>query len=324
MLNGILHENDAATILAWTFGLFGIVANIYVIFLTVRRYMLYHKTGKSGIIYTFLIANLAVADLCGSFYCVIIAGADYFYGRYHSDLYICELNKTCNNLTNIWLLNSMCSVARFVSIIAIYVPTFITLIIAIDRYRAIVYPYNSKRLTMAQIRRTTSISWLIVIIFAIIAIVKSWELQKLNEFDDFTNMCQYGNTTNQFFQIIAILTFVIIISCYLSTTVLYAKIITYMRQNRKNLAAIDKSCFKSKVNAEKHVTIVTSIIILTNMISWLPGLIIMIASYVDSPFTHTPIDQYLSLVGFLCLFINSALNPILYLIFTSTFCKRCC
>ena len=324
MLNGILHRNGAATILAWIFGLFGIAANICVIFIAGKRYTAHHKTNRGRHIYTFLIANLAIADFCGSLYCVIIAIADYYYGKNHHDLFSCDLNNTCNNLTNIWLSNPGCSIARFLAMIAIYVSALITLIIAVDRYRAVVYPYNQKRLSTKQIHLVTLVSWLVGITAATITLVKSFDSLNLNRFDDFTNMCYYSDPETVFFQVFTIITFVVIIGSYISTSILYSMIVIFLRHNRIKLKSIDHNCLRSRLHAEKHVTIITSIITFSNLISWLPGLAVAIGNIADNPFLQTTIGQAISIVGFMLLFVNSLFNPIIYITLTSKYCKLCC
>ncbi|EDV21345.1 uncharacterized protein TRIADDRAFT_60282 [Trichoplax adhaerens] len=122
----LLEDNQVARGLAWSFGILGIISNIYVFmgkFRRCRRIFSRHKRtapeyavndstndSKNKRVSVFFINNLAVADLLGSFYLLTIASADYHYHLQYSgnqNKYNYHSNQTIN--TKSWRCKSTLS-----------------------------------------------------------------------------------------------------------------------------------------------------------------------------------------------------------------------
>lgn len=316
METGLYQGNIAAINISWIFGLIGVFGNVYVIYISIWRYLSKENAKvKLGRVHNFLITNLAIADLFGSVYLLIIASADRYYAEHYTDIYSCFSNNSCENLTNIWVQTSTCSFSRFLANIATILPALITLIIAFDRYTVIVLPHNARyHLDMNSVKYEVILSWLFALSITIVSNVQSSRLYQPNNFRLFTNMCYFSRLDDGVFRVYAFVAFSTTIIVYLITMGLYTAIILHIRRCRHQVNTLFVTTRIYNRRLETRLCIITGILAITNLISWLPAVSVYIATVLRSPFILSTAGYHFSIITYLLLFANGCINPISYTI----------
>lgn len=325
MTTGLLQGNIGAIIILWLFGIVGIPANIYVIYSSIHENISKHRNSiRINKVHTFLITNLAIADLLGCIYLVIIAIADHHYASNYAELYSCDFRNSCYNRTNIWVKSQTCSLARFIGNMATIMPAPITFMISIDRYNKIIKRSddNPWRLTLYRVKVLILFSWLVSVSIAIISNIRSKELYDPHNFRSFTNTCYFNDFYDAAFQIFVIAGFGMVICLYAITLVFYILIIIYIHRARRKVTSSSRT-FAILKRAETHLGVVTGILAITNLLSWLPALIFFVNNISSSQLISSRAGYHISIVGFLILFANSSTNPISYTLLLSKRFKSC-
>ncbi|RDD36749.1 G-protein coupled receptor GRL101-like protein [Trichoplax sp. H2] len=325
MTSGILQGIIAASLICWIFGIIGVLANFYVICSSFRAFL--SKNGKKfrfNKIHTFLIINLAIADFFGSLYLVVIASADRYYLYYHSNIYHCYFQSYCHNVTNIWVLTPTCSFARFLANIATFLPTFLTLYIAVDRYTTVVKPHGKYRLTLDHAKILVVGAWMIALSVTIISNIRSDQLYDPHNFRIFTNVCYFTDILDPVFQIVATIGFALGILFYIATMILYIAIIVCIHRARYRISDLVVQNRSSRSRAQMRLSIITGVLAVTNFLSWFPSLVVFIGNAMRLEFLLSYIGYHLSIIAYLLLFVNSCMNPVCYTILISNHSKRLC
>ncbi|RDD35842.1 hypothetical protein TrispH2_012167, partial [Trichoplax sp. H2] len=122
MASSFLQNNEAARILAWSIGIAGILCNFAILWynykykllkINIQNPLANHRqqsARKTSTVTNHLICQLAIANLLGSIYLIIIPSADLYYGYHYPNLY---RNPNRKNVTNPWLLSPFCHLSRF-------------------------------------------------------------------------------------------------------------------------------------------------------------------------------------------------------------------
>ena len=323
----VLQNNIYASVLFWIFGLAGLFGNSWVIYTCYDKYRSSRKTGKRFSVHMLLIGNLALADLYGSLYLIIISVGD-LNSRINNDKYynnvVCYLNnKTCNQ-ENIWTASVACPIARGLASLTFQLSGLVTLIISIDRYIAIVKPYTSHSLTMKTSIILVGITYIYSLSIMIVIVDRSAKQRYLYDFDSFLNLCYYSNFFDNVFLNITYFSFSIIISTYIASMVLYILVIVSIRRSRKQFTSFSNTNVINRNIAEKRICVITGILAVTDLIAWLPALIFTVFEKIRHPFARTKLGNDLGTISFLLLFINSATNPITFISMTNQKLKDFC
>ncbi|RDD41382.1 G-protein coupled receptor GRL101-like protein [Trichoplax sp. H2] len=316
----VLQGEIFSTIFCWMVGIIGCSANAYVIYATSKR--LFSKLGNDmGRIHALLIGNLAIADICGGFYLIIIAIGDLHsrnQNSYHFENILCSNNSTCSpKIHNRWIFSVSCSVARFLGLFTLHLPAFLTLLMAIDRYFCIVKPYSTYQITLTKATIIVALLYVYALSIVILVMIRSENKLDPYETDSFFNLCLYTNFSDRLFIAVTYVGFGIYILSYCSSMIFYALIAASIRRSRRRFTTNAKPSLFRRINLEKRISLMTGILALANLLSWLPALVYTILELSNAPFTDTSIGDRLDIVVYLFLFINSAVNPIIYIIMTS-------
>lgn len=321
MWNAILHGNGVAIGISWTFGIIGVIANAYIIFNYIRDCREKHRR-KTSKIHSFLIANLATADLCGATYLIILSSADLYYTTNHYKRFSCAINSSCANVTNIWLTNPACYFTRFISNLSVFMPAMFTLVIAVDRFVSIATPHSVHRFTLPNIKIIVCICWLLGITIAGLVTIQAIVTLDPTDFDDFTNLCAFSNVSGLFFRIYASTSIIVIVMSYSFSLILYIWIFHHLRKMKRRLTCISHIIIGTRAGIEKKVGIITAFLALTNTIIWIPCMILFLMDILNNSLVETTLGQQVTIVSFLLIFANASANPISYNFLTNQNLQR--
>ena len=319
MFYSLLQGNQAGRILAWIIGILGVLANLGILLNYLKNK--YAKpsfditfiksrnasSSKSRIIAGFLIRQLALADLLGALYLIIIASADSYYGYRYPQLY--QVPNPINQ-TNIWLQNPLCHIARFCFYISSVLSIVITLVIACDRFVVVVFPHSRARLNLFKCRIIILLCWVLCSAYALLPTVRGIiGLPKLStKFILRLNMCLYMDEIKSILRTFFTARLVIYYCSCCIIALLYFIIIIYVRYKRRRIA--------TRMNQIEHRIIVTMMLItLVNAFSLLPSTILFklplaIRSLKDM--------EYIITIAMIITFCNAVINPFIYLYLSSS------
>ena len=315
---GILQGNIAAIIILWSFGIVGVIANLIVIYISVRnKYFTRRFINQFHDVHNILITNLSIIDLLGCIYLLIISGADAYYSLIEPYKYGCFFTNSCHNYTNTWAISPMCSVARYIANIATITPAFITLFIAFDRYTKIIKFRSRYRFTTKRCKIAVAVAWLLSITFSTFMCIRAIQLKQPHSFRNYNNVCGFPNPNDFLFRMFSFAGFISAIGSYAISMILYLFIIYRIQEARHKIFDLRERAKRNTRTAEIRLCIITGILALTNFCSWLPNLVSFNISEIRSTVSlKVSIAYYhLSLLGYFLVFINSCANPVCYIIF---------
>ncbi|EDV19352.1 uncharacterized protein TRIADDRAFT_3737, partial [Trichoplax adhaerens] len=270
----------------WLIGCTAFIGNIAVFSMHVKE----TKCKKNGVP-SFLIANLAVADFSVANYMLIIAISDRFYSN----------NKFGVNSEQ-WLRSMPCLFACFICCAASLMSVFMMLIISIDRFICMVYPFSKRKLTLKSALLLVMGFWLFSITFVGVPVVYSIGADGDNRLHGYSSICMSSNVLNPYFKMWITAYVSITIICWIITCFLYTKMLNSIRQSSQQVR-------KSENSKDKRITIRLFLILITDLISWIPYYIIFMQVL------HTSESVNILTLQFVIIFalpINSAVNPCLY------------
>ncbi|EDV19353.1 uncharacterized protein TRIADDRAFT_62166 [Trichoplax adhaerens] len=273
----------------WLVGCIAFIGNIAVFTLHIKSI----KTKKNPVP-IFLIANLAISDFIVANYLLIIAIGDRFYSHYN---FAVESEH--------WLRSIPCLLACFICCAASLMSVFMMLIISIDRYVCIVYPFSERKLTVKSAFLLVACCWLFSIIFVGIPVMYSVGADGDNRLHGYSSICMASNVSNPYFKWWITAFTLITIICWIITCILYGKMLSSIRQSSRNVR-------KSKsISKDKRIAIRLFLILVTDLISWIPYYIVFMHVLSTS---HSVDMIALQFTIIFALPINSAVNPCLYVI----------
>ncbi|RDD47553.1 G-protein coupled receptor GRL101-like protein [Trichoplax sp. H2] len=316
----LLQNNPVARILAWTFGIMGILGNLTILWhqhkcklLKIRAHNSsnthqQHATRKTSLVTRYLICNLAIADLLGSIYLIIIASADVYYGYHYPNVF---RNPNRGNVTNPWLLSPFCHLSRFIFFLSSIMSIALTFVIAVDRFIAVIFPYSKFRFDLYRCRIITTACWFIVICYALIPTIRHLIYRITKGFDSNSNLCLYRDVvrkhTFNFIRSRQIIYFILTGAII----VLYNAIIIYVKLKSSNM--------RSQLNkVEKKIFLVMLFITISNIFTLLPTFLVMIFSNNREFNISIQSFQLMLPIFIFAIYFSAAINPIIYFVFTNS------
>lgn len=279
-------------IFIWFIGCFAFIGNIVVFILHTKE-----RKSKKNQVPSFLISNLAIADFCVANYLLIIAIGDLIYSHI----------KFAND-SELWLRSMPCLFACFIACSASLMSVFMMLIISIDRYLCIVHPFSKQRLTIKTASMLILGFWLFAIIFVAIPVIFSIDADGDNRLHGYSSICMASNIINPFFKWwTTVYTFITIV-CWIITCILYTKMLNSIRKSSQKVR-------KSENNKDLRITIRLFLILITDLVSWIPYYIVFLQFLLTSTSVNIISLQFVIIFA---LPINSAVNPCLYTISSQT------
>ncbi|EDV19368.1 uncharacterized protein TRIADDRAFT_733, partial [Trichoplax adhaerens] len=273
-------------ILVWVIGGLALVGNSIVLFIYIFKIK-----KRNEPVPILLITNLAVSDLLMASYTLIIGSADLRYrGSY------------AKNAEN-WLQSSPCLIATFLCCISSLMSVLMMLMISIDRYIYIAFPYSTKRISEDSAKFIIGILWLCSIAFIGLPVAFSINAEGDRRLHAYTSICMASNRTNKFFYgwLLAYTSLTLI--CWLITCTLYGHMLIVIRRTSTDANN------NSSSDADKRIALRLFAIVLTDFISWCPYYIYIIFMISDAN-AYMPVTFQFAVI--LALPINSAINPFLY------------
>lgn len=248
---------------------------------------------KATIITAYLMTNLAASDFLMAIYLLIILIADLYYN---------DLRFGLNSET--WLGSPFCLFACGINILSSVTSVFIMVVISIDRYICIVHPFSNRNLTLKRVRITMFSIWFCTCIFTITPIMMSLGQPGYRRYYTYSSICLANNFQILYYKIwmISYLTFIAI--AWIIMVSFYTSIFISLRKSRH------KTHLSATLRNNKIVSIRLSIILLSDLICWLPYYYVTLLGLFS---TDGRIDVIsLQFVGIFALPINSAINPFIY------------
>lgn len=307
----ILQEYDSLRVVSWILGTSGFIANvsvimwmIYSMYNPLKRFHRKNIRNISNNPSLLIIFNLAVADLLGALYLIILAVSD----KIHR-----ASNGTPNEngtYENTWIVSPTCFAGRILSQIWLLMSIFITVLITVSRFIPVVYPYSTSEITVKKARIALISFWIISIAIAICGATESLTLAytKLNHYSILGHLCQLESPDTPLLRAIVYGELVFGVVAYFGTIILYIIIACKLRKSR----AITTSITSRRNSAESKVHLIIAWIVLTNVISWIP---ITTMTILEGFIDHFISEQYyISPLLVLLLFLNNVINPVVYLI----------
>ncbi|EDV19931.1 uncharacterized protein TRIADDRAFT_32666, partial [Trichoplax adhaerens] len=304
-----LLANPSLRIFTWIVSILAVIGNALVI-------LLYRRDSKAGHpVPKLVVSHLAFADFLMGLYLLIIAIADML-TRHDYGIYSVYWNK-----------HPMCLLASFLMSLSSFMSVFMMLLIGIDRYICIVYPFSNKRLDMATTKKTLGLAWVISIGYIAGPIVYSINKPYTQTVYGDSPVCVPINLSHKFFYLwlssYIFLTFLM----WIIVTILYIRLFIKVKQSGRSIRR------NQKTNQEHRMAIRLFLICITDIVCWLPFYFVFwlsviqirrgeAHSYLNSGFSVILRFTILPYVVVFALPINSAINPFLYTFTSSNFTDR--
>ena len=307
----------------WLIGLNAIAGNIFV-FLWQKRHTRPNK------VFTLLLCNLAASDFLMGIYMVIITSADLYFG----DNFPMQ--------SEVWRSGITCRIAGALSIISSEASVFFVMIVSIDRYISIRFPFSTKKMGKRATLVIAVFTWVIAFLLGTIpsvlsgvkfefydnshvcvglplTLIKTYVTNKIFKvkkipheyveyvwiyYKEHTFITRYNGSTNGLFFSTAVFLGLNSI-CYLIILGCYIEIVRAVRRSSKRAGR--------SLEMQQQIKLTTKVtaIVVTDFCCWFP--VIILGILVQLRVITLPPSVYAWCVTFV-LPINSAINPYLYTI----------
>jgi hypothetical protein len=278
-----LLRAESYRIFLWLICVCAVTGNVFCLAFRFRR-----KHVSKGAFNTF-VSSLCVSDFLMGVYIVIIGAADVtFQGRYARH----ELS---------WLQSPACEVAGFLSLLSCEVSSLIILLITLDRFLVLRFPFSSARFGKRSAVTACLVTWFLGLLLAavpLLPVTSHWQ------FYSQTGICIPLPVTRQDFEgrgyatgVLIILNFLLFLLIAVGQTFIYWSV-------QKNAMTADTTRKTQDTTIARRLITVA----VTDFLCWFPiGLCGLLA------LTGVPIPGEVSVaMAIFVLPLNSALNPFLY------------
>ena len=332
----ILHDNYLIIILSWLSGLIGIFGNIYVLSFTLAemkvvdtirsRFHFPPSTPTNSMrkqTFNILITNLAISDLLGSCYLIILAGSDIHYRYINVTLADLQVYNSSHNVTpamntkifvySLWLSDPVCYILRFIHVIAITQSVNLAVLIAIDRYLRIIYPYSTTlRMTSKHALLNTLISWVASFILAIIdnnyaKLNRNFDISKKGLYL-YNNLCTI-TVSNPYAKKYLPVMIIVGLVLYIAVIYMYTRIAFKVRKVN-SINSVKSNAADHKM--ERSVLLIACLITVTNFLLWFPAFISgLITSFANESIFKN--ETFMTAIAVFAIIFqsNSGINPII-------------
>lgn len=238
-----------------------------------------------------LLLNLAIADFLMSIYLFIIAIANQYY-RNHYGTY-----------AESWLRSAACSLAFFFGSLSSFMSVMMMLLISVDLCLRVSDPfrYRSGNHIFKRFKIVIITFWLLYSLYIGIPAITSYNTSSSHRIYKHSSICMPSNVHNIYLKGWILATTFITVSIWLAICILFFLVFLKAYQSRTSVR-------RSLISSDRKLVRKLSLILLTDLISWLPYFFIMFKAIATNA-----IDIFeLKFVIIFALPINSALNPFLY------------
>ncbi|RDD44628.1 G-protein coupled receptor GRL101-like protein [Trichoplax sp. H2] len=329
-MESVLNSNTIARIFGWTLSIIGFIGNSTVIVMNhnLRKRktypnqqadsILHHRYNSSrlGKITLFLFTNLAVSDLFTVVHLFIILSADAHYNIWQRNNTQIENNSSILDLPNQWLKSPFCFLARFIIQLTFHLSIGISLIVTTDRYISILHPTSKYKLTYRIAKRSVLLFWLTSLLIASILVISSVFLTDYHVWLVYANLCITADINIIFIRILSFLSIAWALLATIIITFMYVMIFKTVKSVRLVL--------RSQCSIyERKVLKMAVIIVIANVISWLPIGFAAVIRITKSPLLQNFTYERTIPILLMCVTMTAAINPFIY-IFSSYYqpCTR--
>ncbi|EDV24193.1 expressed hypothetical protein [Trichoplax adhaerens] len=290
--------------------------------------------------FNILTFNLAISDLFGCIYLIILAAADLHYRKKlfwndstdpnhrHSRHEHREDHCARYNLTNPseeWVTSISCHMARILYIAATTQSVNIILCIAIERYICICYPSQFHNMITAFITKlAVGFGWLLALLMSILIVIfakLTWDSNDhIRVFSyRYHNLCIFDNIQRPFIRILLVIQYTICMIIYGVIISLYIAITLKLKWIRQS-----GSIMFNAAKGEKNVLAVAIATGATNLLCWFPGTFTAFGIMISWPSIKVHHLEFIRVSPVLILLFpaNCCLNPILHVFITSKFGRK--
>lgn len=355
----LLQDNHVARALAWSFGILGILSNIYVLmgkFRRCRRSYSRHKRiaptyavsdtineAKNKRISVFFINNLAVADLLGSLYLLCIASADYHYHLHHSNGRHLHHSNHISNNQSAWVKSGTTQAILSAGSIAVAfsnqtisakwledpVCSIARLLITIDSFMSVLITLciaTDRYITIihhrSRYRITRRRAIIIMAICWLLGITCSVYIviRSFHTVDEDVSSGIFRNLCMYGnLNDIPLRIFLFLSIGLWSVSYLLVLILYTKIIYHVRRVTLVKT---RRITAERYLLVIAVMIAITNLACWLPAILITIFKLLQLSIIYSRLFIQLLPIGIFLLAINSAINPLIYSILSNKMCKR--
>ena len=285
-----LMKNKTLQICIWILGILAFLGNLLVII-----WRIIDK--EENRVHSFLLTNLAVADMFMGVYLLTIAIVD---ARWQGEYFKHDTK---------WRAGIGCQVIGVLSMLSSEVSVLILTVITIDRFVCIIFPFKFKRLTYKSAVFTCAVVWILGVVISVIPITGiDYFYDKSGDFGFYSRsaVClplQLSEGTPAGWEYSA--SFFIGLNFVSFTFILVAYILMFWTVKRSARAVRSTSLNKESAMAKRLIFIV-----MTDFCCWMPIIIISILSLTGN--FYDPDKIAFVWIAVFVLPLNSSLNPILY------------
>ena len=292
-------KNKGIQVCVWILGLSALIGNLFVIIMRVMA-------KEDNKVHSFLLTNLAVADLLMGVYLLIIAAKDRAWqGEYFKHDIEWRSGRTCEFTGGLSMLSSEVSVLMLT-------------LITTDRLICIVFPFRIKRIGLKLAYVIVTAIWvfgIVVSIIPILAIDYFYDSKRQVGFYGKSAVClplQLSAEKQAGWEYAVAIFIALNFASFLYIVVVYVAMFITVKQMSRRVRS-------TNVNRESQMAKRLVFIILTDLLCWMPVIIIGLLSILDK-FHDPEKDAYVWIAVFV-LPVNSSINPILYT-FSTPLVKR--
>ncbi|XP_048584949.1 uncharacterized protein LOC5515157 isoform X2 [Nematostella vectensis] len=282
----------------WIIGFLALVGNFYVLlywnFLTPEDH--HHRAHPKARVQSFLLTNLAVADLLMGVYLWIIAIQGV---RWTGEYFRYDVQ---------WRTGMLCQVAGAISTLSSEVSIVIMLIITADRLNCIVFDIRARPLGIKPARVICAFVWLLFTIMSFLPMVfTSYFYDKSAALPYFgrTSVClplAFSSARPHGWGYSFAIFIVFNSAAFLFILVAYVSIFLRVRTSSRAV--------RSTLKRDSALAVRVALIIVTDFCCWMPIIVISIMAFLNK--FHDPSQSVMAWIAVFVLPINSSINPLLY------------
>ena len=316
----VFLDYNAVRGISWAMAVIGVPCNIFVIIRFILLNCRYPKKILTQTLHShyqsrfsirhnpsvFLLFNLTLTDSIGSLYVFILVIGDVAYTNYYQNLYGSVSNYSV--IRNDWVISPACTTARILSQLALLMSTLMTFMVAVDRFILVIFPHSRRKITMKNAYIVSIVYWIFAFIIAMTAGILSSQgvvLQSSTKFDIIDQLCTLDSSKSVFVLAIAYIELLLGFGLHITSTILYILIYRKLKQSQRLFSTISSN------RAEKRVSIILSAIVLTNIFTYLPVMLITILGQAIPDYDLK--DSQIFPIMVMLLYVNTTINPILFI-----------
>ena len=286
-----------------------------------------------------LFLSLSSADLLSSLYLLSLALADTYYSNLN-----CTIESNCDNvilsnlstsnpvntgnneeknytattLSNQWISSPLCLMLRFLTVTGSIGSSLTTLVIIVDRFFIVVYPFKVKyKLNLPRASKICAGIWFFSILLGCITcVIATYTIYgTFNRVSWYNRLCIVDDASNGYVLPYVVFLGVGIFLIYVFIAVVY--IITLVKIHKINHHNLNNRIDKKRSNSLKLGVIITGLIVAAGVLSWTPTAVasILFAARLI-PYDLDIVSNFATITT-LIISANSLVNPLIFVILSA-------